>query len=112
MPLAEIQSVPMDDAQLSSWSFSHMAHHRDINRVLFTTRNIRIDEFVLDPLDPKNMESWLDQHQQAHNQQNQALGIAGYNPSEVDWENETSRSQWVWAHADEHNRAAAILGVS
>ena len=111
MGLAEIRNVPNTPEDIASWSFSHLANHRDINRVILATKQIRIDEYMLDPFDPENMTQWLDLHQQMHNEQNKALGIAGYNLSDVDWQDEQARSQWIWAHADEHARASQILGV-
>lgn len=111
MALAEIRGVPDSPEDIASWSFSHLAHHRDINRVILSTYQIRIDEYSLDPFDPDNMNQWLDLHQQMHNEQNKALGIAGYNLSEVNWEDEQQRSQWIWANSDEHFRASKILGV-
>jgi len=115
MPLAEIQDAPETDADQQSWSFANMVLHRDINRLVLAQKNIRIDEFALDPFnpsDPVGMQQWLNLHQQMHNQQNQALGIAGYNLSEVNWEDDKAKAQWIFAHADEHNRIATILGVS
>lgn len=111
MSLTTIFSVPRNDEDLASWAFSHMAHHRDINRVVQEQFATRIDEFALDPFDPENMDGWLALHQQMHNQQNAAMGISGYNLSEVDWQDENSRSEWIWQNADEHFRANQILGI-
>lgn len=114
MSLAELYNSPNTPEDLQSWAFSHMAHHKDISRVVFDRYNMRIDEFPLDPFNPEdfsNMESWLEQHQQMHNQQNQAMSIQGYALNEVDWKDEDQRSAWLTAHADEHFRANEILGV-
>ena len=111
MPTVDIQNVPRDNAELQDWSFAHMTQHRDINRKIMEVYNIRVDEFSLDPIPIDSMDIWLDQHQQMHNQQNKILKISGNALVDVNWKDNDELEEWIWMHADEHNRAATILGI-
>ena len=111
MSLATIYTPPFTPEDFSRWSFSHMAHHRDINRRIFETASVRLDEYVLDPFDPKNMGNWPWLHQAMHDQMNAQLGIAGYDITEVDWEDEDRMRSWMTQHGNLHYQAGTILGL-
>lgn len=112
MSLAEISTPPHDADSLASWSFAHMAAHRDINRRIFETKNQSLPLFALDPIDPANTEAWLLQHAEMHNAQNQALNIQGYNLLSLDWQDQDSVLSWITQNYDEHQRACQILGIA
>jgi hypothetical protein len=114
MPIAGLYDYPADRADLSVWSFSHMAHHRDIIRVLFQQQSVSLTEYSLDPVDPKDRDgfnAWLANHQVMHNDMDKALGIAGYDLSQVDWSDRAAMSDWLQNHGDEHYRAGQILNL-
>lgn len=111
MGLANIFNVPEGDHATNEWAFSHAAHHRDINRVIFEKFGAVIPDFILDPFDPNDTGTFGYQHQQMHNLQNAILGISGNDLLDVNWQNEEERSSWVDINAREHLQANAILGV-
>lgn len=111
MALASIANVPSNAITLRQWAFSHMAHHRDINRRILETENIAVPEYILDPLDPTDMQSWLYQHQAMHNNQNAILGIAGNNLIQVQWTDPGQLTNWIQLNFREHFDASEILGV-
>lgn len=109
--VAAIYNVPSTQQELDAWSFSHAAHHRDINRVIFQTLGINLPEYVLDPFDIRNPGVWLEQHQQMHNNQDELLGIAGFDLVDVDLTDYNQLSGWIYLVAYEHKQAADILGI-
>jgi hypothetical protein len=111
MSLAVINSVPTTDAEFNTWAFAHMANHRDINRLIFTTKNTRINEFHLAPFAPDDMETWLLQHQTMHQQMNAALGVASYDLSTVNWSNQSQLFDWIHLNANEHFIVNRLLNL-
>lgn len=110
--VAAIYNVPRDDQSLLEWSFNHMAHHRDINRVIFQRLNIFLPEFSLDPFNPDEIQGvWAQQHQIMHTNQNAVLSISGNDLLDVNWRDEGEREAWIGLNALEHFQANAILEV-
>lgn len=109
--IASLFNVPESEPERATWGFAHAAHHRDINRLVWEIFAVTLPEFVLDPFDPANSETWAYQHQLMHTYQNAFLGIAGFNLTEVDWQDRNLLSGWIWLNAQEHYQAASILGI-
>lgn len=109
--IASLYNVPTTEGELSTWSFLHAAHHADINRVVLETRGVQLPAYILDPFDPRNIQVWLDQHQDLHTQMDAVLGISGFNLDSVEWEDENQRAGWIFLQAQEHYTAAAILEI-
>lgn len=111
MALAVILDVPNNPEDFLTWSFTHATHHKDIIRVVFERNGPILSEYVLDPFNPADMQSWLYQHQLMHDAQNAVLGIAGYNLTALDWNNDAEVSTWFWNHGQEHYQAGALLNL-
>ena len=86
MAIAALYNIPGTPDETSEWSFAHMAHHHDLNRVIYQKFKIALPEYVLDPLNPKDMQQWLYQHQVMHQNQDAVLGIEGFDLLDVNWE--------------------------
>lgn len=111
MALADLYNIPTDDASMQFWSFAHMAHHRDMIRVVQQTLNIGLEEFILDPVNLSDPVQFLDQHQQMHNQLDALFGISGFDLTEVNWADAGQRSGWIWQNAQLHLQEATATGV-
>ena len=109
--LANLFNIPATDEQRAAWSFSHMAHHRDINEKIYVLLKIALPEYILDPIDPNDTGQWEYQHQLAHDNQNQILGISGQDLTGIDWKNPELLTGWVFLNASEHYQAANILEI-
>lgn len=110
MALAALYNIPATEPEFMSWAFAHAAHHRDIIRAIYQNTGVSLQEFVLDPFDPKNPQTWLYQHQIMHKDMDAVLGISGYDLLDVDFQNRDNFAGWVWLNADEHRQAALGLG--
>lgn len=109
--LANLYNVPSTDEERAAWSFSHMAHHRDINQRIYTLVKVALPEYILDPIDPNDVGQWEYQHQLMHDTQNQILGINGQDLTGVDWKDQRILAAWIFLNSDEHYQASQILGI-
>lgn len=109
MALASLFNVPSTDTERAQWAFSHMAHHRDINRKIYELIGIALPEFILDPVNIEDSGTWEYQHQTMHNNQNSILGIAGFDLTGLDWKNQNELAGWIFLDAVEHRQASDIL---
>lgn len=111
MALAAFSTAPRSPQDFGQWSFAHAAHHRDIIRRVSETQGVGLNEYILDPFDPADMENWLWTHQQMHLEMDQALGIQSNPLTILDWEDGKGVSEWMSNHMTEHYQAGQILGL-
>lgn len=109
--VAGLYNVAANADDFATWSSTHMWHHRDIMRKIFEITGTRLDEAILDPFDPRDADEWLQRHQSMHQAMDAILGISGYNLLGVDFDNPAQFASWVFLNADEHYKAANILGI-
>lgn len=114
MALATIFNSPREKTDRLIWSFANADHHLDVLNAIAKQKNILLARYLLDPIpdQPLGMESWLQTHQQAHNDINGVLGVKGNDISDVEFNNEAQVLAWTWLHATEHYQWANILGVA
>src|SRR5262249_41535572 len=98
--IAALYNVPSTIPEFQQWAFVNMAHHRDIARVVFQLTGIELDQFVLDPFNPRDPGVWLYQHQVMHQQQNAVLGIDGYDLLDVDFRDQNELAGWIYLHSN------------
>ena len=111
MALDDLAFRPQNDDEFQAFGFSNIASHRDINRVIFQTLGITVQEYPIYPINLQNPGQWAWQHQAMHNQAWAAVGGSGYNLLNVDWEDQQNAEMWTALHSDEHNRLEALLGL-
>jgi hypothetical protein len=109
--VAALFNVPSTQTEFDAWAFAHAAHHRDIIRSIYNLSGVVLDEYVLDPLNPNDTNTWLYQHQLMHSQMDPILGIAGYDLLDVDFKNREELSGWIWLNSQEHYQAANTLAI-
>ena len=109
--LADLYNVPLTDDERAQWAFAHMAHHRDINRVIYQLTQVSLPEYALDPIDLGDTGTWEYQHQIMHDNQNAILGIQGNDLTSVNWKDPNLLEGWIFLNRNEHYQAAAILEI-
>jgi hypothetical protein len=109
--LANLLNVPASEQEWMVWSFSNMDHHRQIIRAIGAQKNVDLNLYILDPIPFFSLLTWLEQHQQTHNDMDGVLGIAGFDLSGLDVNNPGQVAAWVKLHWQEHQLAAQQLGV-
>lgn len=111
MSLANLFNVPSTLEEWSVWSFSHVDHHRQIIRTMREKYEIRLPEFILDPIPFHALDGWLWSHQQMHNDMDTPLAIGGFDLTGLDLDNEGQVAAWIRLHATDHARAADRLDI-
>jgi hypothetical protein len=112
MAIAALYNQPSDEAEFGIWGFSHLAHHRDINRVIYEIASIRLDEYALDPVNPMVAgKEWEQQHQSWHNAVNEILGTGGFNLLNIEWGDGGKLASFIQSNAAEHMGWSDLLGV-
>ena len=109
--LANLYNVPGNDEERAQWSFSHMAHHRDINAKIYLLLKVALPEYILDPINPNDVGQWEDQHQLMHDAQNQIMGIQGQDLTGIDWNDPNVTAAWIFLNGNEHFQASEILEI-
>lgn len=109
--IAGLYNIPGNDPDLNTWAFVHAAHHTDINRIIYQLVGTNLTSSLLDPFDIHAPDEWLINHQNMHREMDALLGIAGYNLLAVDFGDKGQFSNWIFLNADEHIKAANILGL-
>jgi hypothetical protein len=109
--LANLYNVPSNDAERQAWSFSHMAHHRDINQKIYVLTKVAVPEYLLDPIDPNDTGAWEYNHQIMHDTQNLLLGITGQDLTGLNWKDQNLLAAWIWINGSEHYQASSILEI-
>ena len=110
--LAALYNVPGTESEMAQWAFAHQANHRDINRVIYQVLKLQLPTYVLDPINARDIEVWLYQHQQLHQAMDTVLGISGYDLLDVNWQDPNDRAGWILLNSDEHRQACDELGLA
>lgn len=114
MGFALIGKVPETPHDWHDWSFSHMAHHRDMLTYIQQTYGVTLPEYILDPMEPGNreaMQSWFYQHQQMHDAQDSYIGVGGYDLNSTDFANPEMLKVWIFTNSGLHYLEAEQSGV-
>jgi hypothetical protein len=109
--IANLLNIPASDEGRAQWAFSHMAHHRDVNRVIFQRFGVQLPEYTLGQINPRNPGTWIDQHQIMHNNMNAVLNIAGADLTDVEWQNQVELAAFIQLNFIEHLKANDLLGL-
>ena len=102
-----------DTALIMPWTFSHRAHHTLITAALnaknpaFST----LPDYIMDPVDFNDLDTWLQQHQMLHNYFNSYLKYPGNDLQDVDFTNAEEREIWSYFHFLEHQNAEIALNL-
>jgi len=113
MAVAALFNIPGNDTERTEWAFAHMAHHRDIIRVIKQLGGPTLPEYILDPLDPRpgKGNDWQRWHQTMHQQVDAILGLQGYNLLGLDWSSPQRLAGWIQLNGVAHRAYGDRLGL-
>lgn len=110
MAIGSIRDVPKSAQEWATWSFAHMAHHRDINAALVTAQGMNFDLYDLDPIPLENPGAWIDQHQQQHSVQDAIFGIQLFDLSGFDPKDPEALQSWILQNYSLHYAEGLVTG--
>ena len=111
MALASLFNQPSDERSLMRWSFSNADGHTRIINAIAAQRGVNLTQYILDPIDARDLQGFLRRHQTMHNDMNGVLGLAGQDLSDVDFKNPKQLAAFIFIHAVEHRNANFALGI-
>lgn len=112
MTTSNLLNVPSSPESWAWFSFSNQDSHIKIVRRAFQVLKVKLQEFPLDPMPLQDLGAWAYQHQQAHDQMNAVLGIAGNDFTALDLEAPDQVSSWIRNHFENHLQASDILKLT
>lgn len=112
MSLPSLFNQPTDPDGWLAWAFNHAAHHYDVIAAIGVQKNVNgLSQYILSPMTPDSLETFLYYHQVMHNQANAVLGTTGYELLSLDWNDPDQFQDWLQLNGDEHLNWNRILGV-
>jgi hypothetical protein len=109
--LAYTLGIPDTDKGFKEWLTWHYNDHLAIHAAVQAQYGYNTNISILDPLDPNDITTWLDNHQNMHNDFNGVLGTQGQDLSDVDFKNQSQRTQWLFLNFEEHRAAHLALAL-
>ena len=103
--------MPHDARAWQQFSWNNKQSHDAIRQAIFAQGNIRLNDYVLEPIAPDDLAGWLERHAQTHIEMNAALGVQGQDLQDVDLKDERQLVAWVFLHWQEHNTIVQALGI-
>ena len=95
----------------NEWSFANKSHHDAIDAAILSVLGVAVTKYRIWPTSADNFSDFLEQHQQAHTQYNQLLGIDGQDLTGLNLKDKPNTQAWFWSHYVQHQAAAQILGL-
>lgn len=113
MPVAFLYTTPTSPSELRRFFFYNASDHNEINLAILKQKSVNIFGRVLDPVDTSEtaFQSWVEQHQQAHNDINSALKLNGQDLTDIELKNPNKLRDWIFVHASEHLAMRQALAI-
>lgn len=111
MAVASIYNVPTNEQEWNQWSFAHAAHHIDVNQAILQQHSIALPDFILDPINLADPQTFFEQHQLMHNNSDAVLGISGFDISDVNLKDKEQLAAWIFLVASLHYQEALKTGA-
>lgn len=111
IPLPYIITSPPGTFGIDTWSYDHWQDHLEITQEIFTQNIANLPTYDILNINPDDVQSWLERHQQFHNDANGALGTPGTDLTAVDWNDDAQRRTWFWLNFMEHQQLRQVLKI-
>jgi hypothetical protein len=110
MLAAVINPSPGDD-DFSAWAFNHYQDHLEIIQGVVKEGGPQLELLEIDQINFQDVQSWLERHQQMHNDMNAVLKLQGNDLTAVDFRDVGQRQSWMWLNFREHFNAREALAI-
>ena len=109
--LASLLNVPQSEADWSRWSYNNYDCLNQIRDAIATQKGVALNAYQVEPIDFDDLETWLDNNQQAHNDFNATLGLNGSDLLHVDFKDPNQLQSWVYLSYQECSAACQTLKI-
>ena len=108
---AWLLNVPKTSQEWNVWSLANRLSHDAIRQAILAQKNVSTVDYLLEPMDFKEIKGWLQRNGQTHIEQTGAVGLQSHDIQEVDFNDEAAKVSWIQVHALEHFDLEQALGV-
>ena len=109
--LAALLNVPHTNDEWSRFAFDHRDSHDRIRAAIQKKYGTNLTDYQIEPMNPNDMQDFLYNNSQLHDDMNAALGLQGTNLDIVDLSQDNERASWINFHYLEHYYAEQKLGI-
>lgn len=109
--LARLLNVPGTPEDWSIWSFSNYDCNNQIRQAILAQKNVILPEYQLEPIPWGDLDTWMNNNQQAHIDFTGILGLQSNDLLHADLKDESQRAAWVWLNYSEVLWACQKLGI-
>lgn len=109
--LAALLNVPRDEAEWSRFSFNNWDAVNQIRAAILRRLGVTLPEYQLEPIAMADIETFMENNQQAHNDFNSVLGLQSSDLLHADLHNENEREAWVYLNYSEVLSACQALRI-
>lgn len=111
MGLPNLLGIPPGPMGWQEFLFNHWQDHLQIIQAIQAQTGQQLIVYDLEGFNPDAASDWLDRHQNAHNDMNGALGLAGQDLEAVDLRNDHEREAWLFTNFEEHQAVRSTLKI-
>lgn len=109
--LAALLNIPRNEAEWAIWSYNNYDCVNQIRDAINTAYNVTLPEYQLDPINFGDIDTWLDNNQQAHVDFTRALGQQSNDLLHVDLNDSNQLQSFVWLNFKELQSACQTLKI-
>lgn len=109
--LAATLNVPNTETDWSIWSWANFDVLNQIRSAIQAQKNVTLQQYQVEPIDWGDIDTWLDNNQQAHTDFAGVLGIQTSDLLHTDLRDPNQRQAWVWLNYMELQAACQQLKI-
>ena len=109
--LAALLNIPHTQNDWDHFSWDHRDSHDRIRAAILRQTGTNLTDYQIDPMNPSDMQDFLNNNAQLHNDMNSVLGLQGTNLEVVSLEDDHEKASWINFHYLEHYYAEQKLGI-
>jgi hypothetical protein len=106
-----LENIPKTDSDWKLWAWHHRDSHDRIRAAIFRKQGSVLTDFQIEPINPNDMTSFLQNNTSLHDDMNSALGLQSTDLQDANLGNERELSSWIRLHWQEHQYAEAASGA-
>ncbi len=109
--LPALENIPKTDSDWKIWAWHHRDSHARIRSAILRSRGANLQDFQIEPINPNDMTSFLQNNSSLHDDMNSALGLQSTDLQDANLGDERELVSWIKLHAQEHFYAEAASGA-
>ena len=105
--LPALENIPKTDSDWKIWAWHHRDSHNRIRSGVFKQKGVILTDYQVEPINPNDMTSFLQNNSNLHDDMNSALGLQSTDLQDANLGDERELAAWIKLHALEHFYAEA-----